>query len=215
MCNFPTKSLRQQTMLTVAKVSTFHKFMIFFPKHQRSPLYIIYIQHDCPSQINSNLTLPNLFAIVHIKFSIVRDNHVRSLWVRHSGLQQSARPHIRVSYGDSNVWPGGWLQATVGSGHRTVTVLLPGFAINWQQNQVTRQPHLCDWTHIITLHNINIYYYYQVSNISHTKSQNWNVSRVILQLSLHNLLKPLVCLCENEDVVGASPVGATPTTSVW
>ena len=30
-----------------------------------------------------------------------------------------------------------------------LTVLLPGFAIIWQQNQVTRQPHLCDLTHII------------------------------------------------------------------
>ena len=43
---------------------------------------------------------------------------------RHSGLQQSARPHIRVSvgdeklvsYGDSNVWPRGLLQATVLAG---------------------------------------------------------------------------------------------------
>ena len=35
-----------------------------------------------------------------------------------------------------------------GSGHEGVAVLLPGFAINWQQNQVTRQPHLHDLTHI-------------------------------------------------------------------
>ena len=31
--------------------------------------------------------------------------------------------------------------------NRGVAVLLPGFAINWYQNQVTRQPHLCDPTH--------------------------------------------------------------------
>ena len=40
------------------------------------------------------------------------------VWITHSGLQQSARPHIRVSvvsFGDSKVWPGGLLQATVGS----------------------------------------------------------------------------------------------------
>ena len=32
--------------------------------------------------------------------------------------------------------------------------------------------------------------YCEISNISHTKSQNFNVSRLILQLSLPNLLKP-------------------------
>ena len=31
--------------------------------------------------------------------------------------------------------------------------------------------------------------YCKISNISHTKSQNLNVSRLILQLSLRNLLK--------------------------
>ena len=35
-----------------------------------------------------------------------------------------------------------------GSGHETAAVLFPGFAINWQQNQVTRQPHVCDLTHM-------------------------------------------------------------------
>ena len=35
-----------------------------------------------------------------------------------------------------------------GSGHKTVTVLLPGFAINWQQNQVRRQPQFRDLTQI-------------------------------------------------------------------
>ena len=32
--------------------------------------------------------------------------------------------------------------------------------------------------------------YRQISNISRTKSQNLNVSRHVLQLSLRNLLKP-------------------------
>ena len=31
-----------------------------------------------------------------------------------------------------------------GSGHETVAVLLPGFAINWYQNQVTRQSQIRD-----------------------------------------------------------------------
>ena len=35
-----------------------------------------------------------------------------------------------------------------GSCHGTVAVLLPGFALNWEQNQVTRQPHIHDLTHI-------------------------------------------------------------------
>ena len=32
--------------------------------------------------------------------------------------------------------------------------------------------------------------YCQISNISHTKSQNFNVFRLVLQLSLYNLVKP-------------------------
>ena len=35
-----------------------------------------------------------------------------------------------------------------GSGHEGAPLLLPGFAIKWQQNQVPRQAHLCDLTHI-------------------------------------------------------------------
>ena len=40
-------------------------------------------------------------------------------------------------------------QDRYGSGHRTAAVLLPGFAINWQQNLVTRQPQFRDLTNII------------------------------------------------------------------
>ena len=36
--------------------------------------------------------------------------------------------------------------STSGSGHEGGLVLLPGFAIKWQQNQVTRQAHLPDLT---------------------------------------------------------------------
>ena len=36
------------------------------------------------------------------------------------------------------------------SGHKTVAVLLPGFAINWYQNQVTRELHLRDLTHMLS-----------------------------------------------------------------
>ena len=35
-----------------------------------------------------------------------------------------------------------------GSGHETVAVLLPGYAINWIQNQVTRQPQFRDLPHM-------------------------------------------------------------------
>ena len=50
-----------------------------------------------------------------------------------------------------------------------------------------------------------------MSNISHTKSQNLNVSRLILQLPLHNTLKPGI-KSQNADVVGA---GNALTTSEW
>ena len=52
--------------------------------------------------------------------------------------------------------------------------------------------------------------YRNVSNIRRTKSQHLNVSRLVLQLSLPNRLKPGV---ENEDVVGAAPTGDAPTIS--
>ena len=55
--------------------------------------------------------------------------------------------------------------------------------------------------------------YRKISNISGTKSQNLNVSRLGLQLSLCNILKPGVK--PSEDVVGAAPTGDAPTTSEW
>ena len=56
--------------------------------------------------------------------------------------------------------------------------------------------------------------YRQISNISCTKSQIWNDSRLVLPLSLLNPLKPGVEV-ENEDVVGVAPTGDAPTTSEW
>ena len=53
--------------------------------------------------------------------------------------------------------------------------------------------------------------YRQFSNIRRTQSQNINVSRLVLQLSLPNPLKP----SENEHVVGAAPTGDAPSTSEW
>ena len=35
------------------------------------------------------------------------------------------------------------------SGHEGAPALLPGFAIKWKQNQVTRQVHLCDLSHML------------------------------------------------------------------
>ena len=52
----------------------------------------------------------------------------------------------------------------------------------------------------------------QTSNISRTKSQNLNVSHLVLQLFLLNQLKPGV---KNEYVFGAAPTGDAPTTSDW
>ena len=46
--------------------------------------------------------------------------------------------------------------------------------------------------------------YRKISNISHTKHQNLNVSGLSFQLSIEVL---------SEDVVGAAPTGNAPTTS--
>ena len=46
---------------------------------------------------------------------------------------------------------------------------------------------------IFSLH-IHLYIYFQISNIRRSKSQNLNVSRLVLHLSLPNLLKPCVKL---------------------
>ena len=54
-------------------------------------------------------------------------------------------------------------------------------------------------------------YYCQTSNVSCTKSQNLNVSHfVVFAQSIEAR-----CYVENEDVVGAVPTGAAPTTSEW
>ena len=50
----------------------------------------------------------------------------------------------------------------------------------------------------------------QTSNISHTKSQNLNASRLVLHLSLPNPLKPGV---KSRMKIGAVPTGDAPTTS--
>ena len=52
--------------------------------------------------------------------------------------------------------------------------------------------------------------YRQVYDIRRTKSQNLNVSRLVLQLYLRNLLKAGI---KPKDVVGAAPTGNNPTTS--
>ena len=47
---------------------------------------------------------------------------------------------------------------------------------------------------IVVLKLIHVYIYPQASNVRHTKSQNSNVSHLILQLSMPNPLKPGVKL---------------------
>ena len=61
---------------------------------------------------------------------------------------------------------------------------------------------------------LQIWNYRKISNIRHTKSPNLNVSCLVLQLSLHNPMKPGVKLIL-KDVVGAAPTGDAPTTSEW
>ena len=50
----------------------------------------------------------------------------------------------------------------------------------------------------------------QISNVNCTKSQNKNDSRLVLQLSLPNALKPGV---ENEDVIGVALTGDGSNTT--
>ena len=112
------------------------------------------------------------------------------------------------------------MQCGYESGHRGVAVLLPGFAIIWQQYQVTKQPYLCGLNYILlTTHNVSasrndfkckynlfVFFlknsaqqglrywlsveYHQISNIRCTKSPNLNDSCLVLPLSLPNPLKP-------------------------
>ena len=56
--------------------------------------------------------------------------------------------------------------------------------------------------------------YRQISNISHTKFQNWNVSRLVLQLVVFAQSIDAKYYVENEDVVGAAPTGDASTTSI-
>ena len=56
--------------------------------------------------------------------------------------------------------------------------------------------------------------YHQFSNTRHHKSQNFNISHLVLQLSLCNILKPGV-KSRNEDVVGAMLTGDASTTYEW
>ena len=56
--------------------------------------------------------------------------------------------------------------------------------------------------------------HHQFSNIRGTQSPYINISRLVLRLSLPNPLKPGIKL-RIEDVVGAAPTGAAPTTSEW
>ena len=46
--------------------------------------------------------------------------------------------------------------AAYGPSHGTAAVFLPGFALNCEQNLVTRQAHLCDLNHILLVHDFII-----------------------------------------------------------
>ena len=67
------------------------------------------------------------------------------------------------------VWPK-W-KSIYGSGHGTVAVLLPGFAISWQQNQVTRQSQFRDLAHILCMITqfCPAYSYHDRTCLHHTK----------------------------------------------
>ena len=54
--------------------------------------------------------------------------------------------------------------------------------------------------------------YHEISNISHTESQNFNDSRLVFQLSLPSYIEA-GCLVEIEHA--AAPTGNASTTSEW
>ena len=80
-------------------------------------------------------------------------------------------------------------------------IQFPLVLLHWSlRNAMNRMVVRCQWN------------YCQACNIRRTNAQNSNVSRLVLQLSLCNVLYPGV---ENEDVVGAAPTGSAPSKSEW
>ena len=72
-------------------------------------------------------------------------------WVNHSDNMTTTKPS---GIQPCTYWSGHETVAVLLPGfaincQETVAVLLPGFAINWWQNQVTRQPQFRDLTHIL------------------------------------------------------------------
>ena len=57
--------------------------------------------------------------------------------------------------------------------------------------------------------------YRRTSSISRTKSQSLNVSSLLLQVSLRNLLKSCDSWLQNKRVVRATPTGDAANTSEW
>ena len=97
----------------------------------------------------------------------------------------------------------------------------------WEPPYLSNRYTLC-WHKPSYLYNVNSYtgkktrktsVYSQISNIRRTKSQNLKVSRLILQLSLPSQRSHVLSRewknVDHSDAVGASPVGAAPTTSEW
>ena len=78
-----------------------------------------------------------------------------------------------------------------GSGHETVAALLPGFAINWLQNQVTRQPQFRELTHIC------IDFQCAMTFITWFYGDSWWKNFTLIQRSYYNLKFVFVLYCCN------------------
>ena len=63
-----------------------------------------------------------------------------------------------------------------------VAVLLPGFAINWEQNQVTRQPQFRDLAHIYYIYVCFLLLFF--SFFFHYKRQKENIMIMPKQISI-------------------------------
>ena len=84
----------------------------------------------------------------------------------------------------------------------------------WRLDLTKGLQELSKYENVLLGHYAHRLIYRQISNISRAKSQNLNVSRLVLQLSVVESIEAR-CQVANEDAVGAAPAGDALTKSEW
>ena len=108
---------------------------ICWKDNQENGLHYNTVPTEYTQQAFTNSTRSFTLGFQHLWSILHHDtSYLRKVWVY--------VVKIDLDIGDST-----W-QNTYSSGHEGVAVLSPGFAINWYQNQVIRQPHLRDLMHM-------------------------------------------------------------------